>query len=135
MVVTSDFSETTLPFLVDNDNKQEMRLYVTYNTASSKRITRKEIYLIIYVYYRSFPQKMDSRPQISSNVGQIHIQEQTYIQAPSYMQTQNYSTPATSPIYARTSPNGSGYVVPQALHKKGSLRNGDILKRSRIQNT
>lgn len=50
------------------------------------------------------------------------------------MQTQNYSTPATSPIYARTSPNGSGYVVPQtSLHKKGSLRNGDILKRSRIQ--
>ncbi|XP_071054671.1 IQ motif and SEC7 domain-containing protein 1 isoform X8 [Onthophagus taurus] len=82
----------------------------------------------------SFPQKMD-RPQVSSNMTHLHIQEQTYIQAPTYMQTQNYSTPATSPIYARSSPNGSGYIsVQQPLHKKGSLRNGDVHKR-RVQNT
>lgn len=70
------------------------------------------------------------RPQITTSVHQ----EQTYIQAPSYIQSQNYNTPSASPIYARTSPNGSGYVsVSQSLHKKGSLRNTDVLKRSRVQ--
>lgn len=74
------------------------------------------------------------RPQISPALGSVHMQEQTYIQAPSYVQSQNYSSPAPSSIYARTSPNSSGYVsVSQPLHKKGSLRNGDILKRSRVQ--
>lgn len=66
----------------------------------------------------------------------VHTKEQTYIQAPSYIQTQNYATPTTSSMYVRTSPNNSGYVtVSQQLHKKGSLRNGDVLKRSRVQTT
>ncbi|XP_065165477.1 IQ motif and SEC7 domain-containing protein 1 isoform X2 [Atheta coriaria] len=88
----------------------------------------------------SFPPKMD-RPQISPAMGGTmhHMQEQTYIQAPNYLQTQNYATPTPNPMYPRTSPNGSGgggYVsVAQPMHKKGSLRNGDILKRSRVQTT
>ncbi|KAK9751782.1 Sec7 domain [Popillia japonica] len=79
----------------------------------------------------SFPQKMD-RP-MATNITQVQIHEQTYVQAPTYLQTQNYSLPSTS--YSRTSPNGGGYVVPQALIKKGSLRNADIIKRPRTQNT
>ncbi|CAH0562707.1 unnamed protein product [Brassicogethes aeneus] len=85
----------------------------------------------------SFPPKMD-RSQIVNSMGSTdHIQEQTYIQAPSFVQTQNYQAPAPSPIYCRPSPNSSGYVSvsAQPLHKKGSLRNGDFLKRSRVQNT
>ncbi|XP_017771480.1 PREDICTED: IQ motif and SEC7 domain-containing protein 1 isoform X3 [Nicrophorus vespilloides] len=83
----------------------------------------------------SFPPKME-RPQIASSLGTVHVQEQTYIQAPSYVQTQNYSQCSTpNQMYSRSSPNSSsGYVsVAQPLHKKGSLRNGDILKRSRVQ--
>ncbi|KAJ3639806.1 hypothetical protein Zmor_003142 [Zophobas morio] len=87
----------------------------------------------------SFPPKME-RSQIVNSMGSSdHIQEQTYIQAPSFVQAQNYSTPTPSPIYARTSPNNSTYVNVsqplQPLHKKGSLRNGDVLKRSRVQTT
>ncbi|XP_019880914.1 IQ motif and SEC7 domain-containing protein 1 isoform X3 [Aethina tumida] len=85
----------------------------------------------------SFPPKME-RSQIVNSMGSTdHIQEQTYIQAPNFVQAQNYSTPAPSPIYCRPSPNNSGYVSVSAppLHKKGSLRNGDILKRSRVQTT
>lgn len=76
------------------------------------------------------------RQQISPALGGIHMQEQTYIQAPSYVQSQNYATPPPTTIYARTSPSNSSYVsvTSQPLHKKGSLRNGDILKRSRVQN-
>lgn len=77
------------------------------------------------------------RQQISSMGGSSVHQEQTYIQAPSYIQSQTYNnTPSASPMYVRTSPNGSaaGYVsVSQTLHKKGSLRNNDHLKRSRVQ--
>lgn len=74
------------------------------------------------------------RPQITVSMGSSVLQEQTYIQAPSYIQSQAYSTPSNSPMYARTSPNSSGYIsVSQSLHKKGSLRNTDILKRSRVQ--
>lgn len=74
------------------------------------------------------------RQQITTSMGSSVHQEQTYIQAPSYIQSQTYSTPSASPVYARTSPNSSGYVtVSQTLHKKGSLRNTDILKRSRVQ--
>lgn len=81
----------------------------------------------------SFPPKMD-RQQITTSMGSSGHQEQTYIQAPSYIQSQTYSTPSGGSVYARTSPNGSGYVsVTQSLHKKGSLRNTDILKRSRVQ--
>lgn len=84
----------------------------------------------------SFPPKME-RSQIASALGSSdHIQEQTYIQAPNFVQAQNYSTPAASPVYCRPSPNNPGYVsVVQPLHKKGSLRNGDVLKRSRVQTT
>ncbi|XP_018576084.1 IQ motif and SEC7 domain-containing protein 1 isoform X2 [Anoplophora glabripennis] len=84
----------------------------------------------------SFPPKME-RSQIVNSLGSSdHIQEQTYIQAPSFIQSQNFGNPAPSPIYCRASPNTSGYVsVPQPLHKKGSLRNGDVLKRSRVQTT
>ncbi|CAH1982624.1 unnamed protein product [Acanthoscelides obtectus] len=66
-----------------------------------------------------------------------HIQEQTYIQAPNYnVQSQNFVNNPPSTIYCRSSPNSSGYVsVSQPLHKKNSLRNGDIIKRSRGQNT
>lgn len=75
------------------------------------------------------------RAQISPALGGMHMQEQTYIQAPSYVQPQNYATPPPTTIYARTSPSNSSYVsvTSQSLHKKGSLRNGDILKRSRVQ--
>ncbi|KAJ8911054.1 hypothetical protein NQ315_015108 [Exocentrus adspersus] len=84
----------------------------------------------------SFPPKME-RSQIVNSLGSSdHIQEQTYIQAPNFLQSQNFGNPAPSPIYCRSSPNSSGYVsVPQPLHKKGSLRNGDVLKRSRVQTT
>ncbi|XP_030748792.1 IQ motif and SEC7 domain-containing protein 1 isoform X2 [Sitophilus oryzae] len=84
----------------------------------------------------SFPPKME-RSQIANTLGSSdHIQEQTYIQAPNFVQTQNYTTPAVSPVYCRPSPNNPGYVsVVQPLHKKGSLRNGDVLKRSRVQTT
>lgn len=77
------------------------------------------------------------RSQIVNSMGSSdHIQEQTYIQAPSFVQAQNYSTPTPSPMYSRASPNNSTYVnVSQPLHKKGSLRNGDVLKRSRVQTT
>lgn len=74
------------------------------------------------------------RPQITTSMGSSVHQEQTYMQAPGYVQSQNYGNHSPSQIYARTSPNGSGYItVSQTLHKKGSLRNGDILKRSRVQ--
>ncbi|EFA11203.1 IQ motif and SEC7 domain-containing protein 1 isoform X2 [Tribolium castaneum] len=84
----------------------------------------------------SFPPKME-RSQIVNSMGSSdQFQEQTYIQAPSFVQAQNYSTPTPSPIYSRASPNNSTYVnVSQPLHKKGSLRNGDVLKRSRVQTT
>lgn len=77
------------------------------------------------------------RSQIVNSMGSTdHIQEQTYIQAPSFVQAQNYSAQAPSPLYCRPSSNTSGYVsVTQPLHKKGSLRNGDVLKRSRVQTT
>ncbi|XP_031335890.1 IQ motif and SEC7 domain-containing protein 1 isoform X9 [Photinus pyralis] len=78
----------------------------------------------------SFPPKMERSP-ISPAIGSVHIQEQTYIQAPNYIQSQNYASPTPSTLYT---PNSSGYVsVTQPLHKKGSLRNGDILKRTRVQ--
>ncbi|KAJ8970016.1 hypothetical protein NQ314_001445 [Rhamnusium bicolor] len=88
------------------------------------------------VFCFSFPPKME-RSQIVNPLGSSdHIQEQTYIQAPGFVQSQNYGNPAPSPIYCRSSPNTSGYVsVAQPLHKKGSLRNGDVLKRSRVQTT
>lgn len=94
-----------------------------------------EYFVINYIFY-SFPPKLD-RPQVSSTgMETVHTKEQTYIQAPSYVQTQNYATPTTSSMYVRTSPNNAGYVsVSQSLHKKGSLRNGDVLKRSRVQAT
>ncbi|KAF7274393.1 brefeldin-resistant Arf-GEF family protein schizo isoform X3 [Rhynchophorus ferrugineus] len=84
----------------------------------------------------SFPPKME-RSQIANSMGSSdHIQEQTYIQAPNFVQAQNYNTPAASPVFCRPSPNNPGYVsVVQPLHKKGSLRNGDVLKRSRVQTT
>ncbi|XP_066158625.1 IQ motif and SEC7 domain-containing protein 1 isoform X4 [Euwallacea fornicatus] len=84
----------------------------------------------------SFPPKME-RSQVGNSLGSSdHIQEQTYIQAPNFVQNQNYATPAPSPVYCRSSPNNPGYVsVVQPLHKKGSLRNGDVLKRSRVQTT
>ncbi|KAL1493350.1 hypothetical protein ABEB36_011419 [Hypothenemus hampei] len=82
----------------------------------------------------SLPPKME-RSQVANSMG-TDIQEQTYIQAPSFVQNQNYATPAASPVYCRASPSNSGFVsVVQPLHKKGSLRNGDILKRSRVQTT
>lgn len=84
----------------------------------------------------SFPPKME-RSQVANSIGSTdHIQEQTYIQAPNFVQNQNYNTPAASPVYCRPSPSNPGYVsVVQPLHKKGSLRNGDVLKRSRVQTT
>lgn len=84
----------------------------------------------------SFPPKVEKSQIANSLSSSDHLQEQTYIQAPSYIQTQNFVNTAPSPIYCRTSPNASGYVpVSQPLHKKGSLRNGDVLKRSRVQTT
>ncbi|KAL3289497.1 hypothetical protein HHI36_022917 [Cryptolaemus montrouzieri] len=84
----------------------------------------------------SFPPKME-RSQIVNSMGSSdRIQEQTYIQAPSFVQSQNYASATSTQMYTRSSPNGSGYVtVTQTLHKKGSLRNGDVLKRSRVPNT
>ncbi|KAJ8976559.1 hypothetical protein NQ317_014212 [Molorchus minor] len=77
------------------------------------------------------------RSQIGNSMGSSdHMQEQTYIQAPNFMQSQNYGNPSPSPVYCRSSPSPSGYVsVAQPMHKKGSLRNGDVLKRSRVQTT
>ncbi|XP_060537254.1 IQ motif and SEC7 domain-containing protein 1 isoform X2 [Cylas formicarius] len=84
----------------------------------------------------SFPQKLERSQVINSMGSSDHMREQTYIQAPNYIQTQNYSTPAVSPVYCRPSPNNPSYGPGvQQLHKKGSLRNGDILKRSRVQTT
>ncbi|CAG9855540.1 unnamed protein product [Phyllotreta striolata] len=85
----------------------------------------------------SFPPKME-RSQIVNTMGSSdHIQEQTYIQAPSFVQSQNYDykTNSSSSIYCR-SPNSTPYgSASQPLHKKGTLRNGDVLKRSRVQTT
>ncbi|XP_050313103.1 IQ motif and SEC7 domain-containing protein 1 isoform X2 [Anthonomus grandis grandis] len=83
----------------------------------------------------SFPSKTD-RSQVAGSLNSTdHLQEQTYIQAPNFP-NQTYATPAASSVYCRSSPNNSGYVsIVQPLHKKGSLRNGDILKRSRVQTT
>ncbi|KAG5896008.1 hypothetical protein JTB14_007573 [Gonioctena quinquepunctata] len=83
----------------------------------------------------SFPPKME-RSQIVNSLGSSeHIQEQTYIQAPSFVQSQNYANTSPSQIYCRSSPSSSGYVSVSQPHKKGSLRNGDVLKRSRVQTT
>ncbi|XP_068917650.1 IQ motif and SEC7 domain-containing protein 1 isoform X4 [Tenebrio molitor] len=106
------------------------RLVTVADTCHTLPPFRKHITVI------SFPPKME-RSQIVNSMGSSdHIQEQTYIQAPSFVQAQNYSTPTPSPMYSRASPNNSTYVnVSQPLHKKGSLRNGDVLKRSRVQTT
>lgn len=82
----------------------------------------------------SFLPKMDQSQVITSMGSSDHIQEETYIQAPSFVQVQNYTSTASSQTYTRTSPssNSSYVTMSQNLHKKGSLRNGDILKRSRI---
>ncbi|CAG9816488.1 unnamed protein product [Phaedon cochleariae] len=77
---------------------------------------------------------MDTSQMNSSPSSSDQAQEQTYIQAPNFLQSQNYNTPP-SQMYCRTSPNASGYVSVTQLHKKGSLRNGDVLKRSRVQTT
>ncbi|KAK9890484.1 hypothetical protein WA026_010565 [Henosepilachna vigintioctopunctata] len=84
----------------------------------------------------SFPPKIE-RSQIVNSMGSSdRIQEQTYIQAPSFVQSQNYASSTSTQMYTRSSPNSSGYVtVTQTLHKKGSLRSGDVLKRSRVPNT
>ncbi|XP_050519247.1 IQ motif and SEC7 domain-containing protein 1 isoform X3 [Diabrotica virgifera virgifera] len=105
------------------------RLVTVTDTCHSLPALRKHVTVI------SFPPKME-RSQIVNSMGSSdHIQEQTYIQAPSFVQSQNYVNNSPSSIYCR-SPNSSNYVsVVQPLHKKGSLRNGDVLKRSRVQAT
>ncbi|GJQ68086.1 putative regulation of ARF protein signal transduction [Trypoxylus dichotomus] len=80
----------------------------------------------------SFPQKMDRSMATTVTQVQVH-HEQTYVPAPTFMQAQNFGIPTAN--YGKTSPSGSGYVVPQQLMKKGSLRNTDIIKRSRAQNS
>lgn len=85
----------------------------------------------------SFPPKME-RSQLASIIGHPdHNKEQTYIQAPNFVQSQSYTNKSSPINYCRTSPNSPNYVsVTQTLHKKSSFRNGEvILKRSRVQTT
>uniref|UniRef100_A0A1Y1JQP7 SEC7 domain-containing protein n=1 Tax=Photinus pyralis TaxID=7054 RepID=A0A1Y1JQP7_PHOPY len=105
-------------------HQQSSRFVTVSDACTSLPPLRKHVTTI------SFPPKMERSP-ISPAIGSVHIQEQTYIQAPNYIQSQNYASPTPSTLYT---PNSSGYVsVTQPLHKKGSLRNGDILKRTRVQ--
>lgn len=81
------------------------------------------------------------RPPVSTALASSYTQEQTYMQAQSYIQGQNYLTPSYSQgqSYTINSPNAAfspvtnAYNQQQSMHKKGSLRNGDVLKRSRVQ--
>lgn len=114
--------------------------------------------MLCYCY--SFPVKMD-RPQVTAPVVSSYSQEQTYIQAQNYIHNPAahqtplplYSTPQ-SVMYSRSGSSATcnsgtaayvnitpmqmpivtaSYNHQQSLHKKGSLRNGDVLKRSRVQ--
>lgn len=85
----------------------------------------------------SFPSKME-RSQLANMMGSSeHNKEQTYIQAPNFIQSQSYANKSNPVTYCRTSPSSPNYVsVTQTLHKKSSFRNGEvILKRSRVQTT
>ncbi|XP_018329497.1 IQ motif and SEC7 domain-containing protein 1 isoform X2 [Agrilus planipennis] len=106
---------------------QQSSRYVTVTDAcGSLPLFRKHVTTV------SFPPKME-QPPISPTMG-VHVQEQTYIQAPTYLQSQSYSSSAVNHTPHRVASSNPNYVtVTQALHKKGSLRNGDVLKRSRVQ--
>lgn len=90
----------------------------------------------------SYPDKMDC-PEVTASVVQpyIHtfIQEQTYVQAPSYIHTQIYQSytqeqiPECPQNVAQYSPVHTSPYHQQGLHKKGSLRKEDVIKRNRVQ--
>lgn len=94
----------------------------------------------MHIFSFSFPPKID-RSQPSSNI-QSYPQEQTYFQAQNYMNTsqnqQSYSStcngnsPNTVPSYPQMGTNPF-INHQQSLHKKTTLRNGDIMKRNRTQ--
>ncbi|XP_012280396.1 IQ motif and SEC7 domain-containing protein 1 isoform X2 [Orussus abietinus] len=113
-------------------------------------------------FMNRFPQKME-RPSHTGSLGQVHgsgmqhgvyssgsqaTLSTSYITGQSYIQSQNYvhsSYPATSQAYPHYGQSqnygtlGQGYNTQaqqgyqQAHHKKGPVRNGDVLKRCRLQ--
>lgn len=85
----------------------------------------------------SFPSKMERSQLVNMMGASDHNKEQTYIQAPNFLQSQSYGNKSSPINYCRTSPSSPNYVsVTQTLHKKSSFRNGEvILKRSRVQTT
>ncbi|XP_045481226.1 IQ motif and SEC7 domain-containing protein 1 isoform X1 [Harmonia axyridis] len=117
--------------VVCSTRKQQVSRFVTVTDPSKSAATSRKHVTII-----SFPPRMERSPIVNSVGSSERIQEQTYIQAPVFMQSQNFATTSNSQMYTRSSPNNSGYVtVTQNLHKKGPHRNGDVLKRSRVPNT
>ncbi|KAJ8947159.1 hypothetical protein NQ318_002521 [Aromia moschata] len=76
------------------------------------------------------------RSQIVNSMGSSdHIQEQTYIQAPSFAQSQNYGNrrPVRFTVGRLRTARGTSRCRSHSTRK--ALRNGDVLKRSRVQST
>lgn len=105
--------------------------FMLVENVNARKLMKLSSFLFLFVFrlFCSFPQKVADRPSpayaVQGNTGgYVYLQQQHYMPPQQVM----YQHPICHQVH------GGHQTSVQTLHKKGSIRNNDVLKRSRTQN-